>query len=140
MKNKFTLIELLVVIAIIAILASFLLPVLGKARKTAKQAVCTSNLKQLSMRAWIFTDDNDSHFPPAAEKKVTWDDQINYDLTDTQKIRKNLKSQKLQLPFLVIEPCSVLPILATTVFTSDVLMPLTAAVVIVVTVQVISIT
>ena len=45
--KKFTLIELLVVIAIIGILASFLLPVLSKARKTSKVAVSSSNLKQI---------------------------------------------------------------------------------------------
>lgn len=91
MKQKFTLIELLVVIAIIGILVSLLIPVLGKARESARKAVCTSNLKQLSMHLFIFTDDNDSHFPPSAENNVSWDDQINYDLTDTQKNQKKFE-------------------------------------------------
>ena len=62
-KNTFTLVEILVVIAIIAILASFLIPSLGKSRKMAQRAVCASNLKQTAVALNAFTSDNDSQLP-----------------------------------------------------------------------------
>ncbi|EDM25424.1 hypothetical protein LNTAR_09831 [Lentisphaera araneosa HTCC2155] len=57
-KKQFTLIEVLVVVAIIGILASLLLPVLGKARKTSQTTLSINNLKQIHLATMIYVDNN----------------------------------------------------------------------------------
>jgi prepilin-type N-terminal cleavage/methylation domain-containing protein/prepilin-type processing-associated H-X9-DG protein len=59
----FTLIELLVVIAIIAILAAILFPVFAQAREKARQANCSSNVKNVTTATLMYIQDYDEVMP-----------------------------------------------------------------------------
>ena len=59
----FTLIELLVVIAIIGVLASMLLPVLGRVKESGRRTACMNNLKELGLAMRFYADDNNDCFP-----------------------------------------------------------------------------
>jgi prepilin-type processing-associated H-X9-DG protein/prepilin-type N-terminal cleavage/methylation domain-containing protein len=76
-SRRFTLIELLVVIAIIAILASMLLPALGKVRNVSKSAVCSGNLKQLHTALFLYSSDWNGCFP-AVNPAVNSADYVGY--------------------------------------------------------------
>jgi len=59
-KKAFTLIEVLVTMAIIAVLAVFLLPVLGRARESGRRVLCLNNLRQIGVAFYLYLDDNDN--------------------------------------------------------------------------------
>jgi prepilin-type N-terminal cleavage/methylation domain-containing protein/prepilin-type processing-associated H-X9-DG protein len=68
-RAGFTLIELLVVIAIIAILASILFPVFARAREKARQASCSSNMKQIGTAFSLYAQDYDDRMPDRRDLK-----------------------------------------------------------------------
>ena len=73
-RRGFTLIELLVVIAIIGILTAMVFPTYAKARESARQAVCMSNLKQIAMAILMYTEDHGGRYVPAqsADNLTRW--------------------------------------------------------------------
>lgn len=61
--SAFTLIELLVVISIVALLISILLPALGRARETARNMQCMSNLRGMGVARVAYSTDYRDYSP-----------------------------------------------------------------------------
>lgn len=74
LQNAFTLVELLVVIGIIALLISILLPVLGRAKNSAKNVQCMAQLRNAGQALYVYANDNGGKLPQHASDAIwLWD-------------------------------------------------------------------
>ncbi len=78
----FTLIELLVVIAIVSLLASILMPSLGRAKELAKEVKCMTNQRAVSMAVQFYANEHNAKLPSSE----TWIDDILPNLGGTQPV------------------------------------------------------
>ena len=75
--RAFTLVELLVVVGIIAVLAGIILAVLAKVQKSARQAQCLQNLRQIGVAITGFTVSHGGRFPDPPGEGLSWEDLIS---------------------------------------------------------------
>ena len=78
MKKSFSLVEMIVVIAIIAILLTFLLPGLGKARAQARSAQCAAQMHQIGLANQMYLSDNANYYSPKKYQVGTYYDSGEY--------------------------------------------------------------
>src|SRR5581483_10801090 len=57
-SRGFTLMELLVVTAVVGILAALLMPVLSRAKGSAKRTTCLNNLRQINLATRLYAEDH----------------------------------------------------------------------------------
>lgn len=63
-RGGFTLIELLTVIAILGILATIIIPTVGKVQEKARRAADASNLRQIAIACQTWATDHNDRYPP----------------------------------------------------------------------------
>lgn len=87
-RPGFTLIELLVVVAIIAILASLLLPAIGKAKLRGQSAQCLAHARQMGLGYFMYLQDFGKPFPYSlARPEVFWMELLRANFAKTDKVR-----------------------------------------------------
>ena len=64
-NHGFTLVEMLVVIGIIGVLAGLVMPVLARARESAKRSKCIGNMRQIGCALTMYADDYDGFIYPS---------------------------------------------------------------------------
>ena len=91
-NKAFTLIELLVVIAIIALLLSILMPALKEVKKQAQALICRSNIRQIGLAAYFYTEANDTYIPRGGQVRTWFNSFLPYlDQKRTETDYRNVK-------------------------------------------------
>lgn len=67
-----SLVETLVAVAIVGTLCATLLPMVGKARKSAQQSACVSNLRQIGVGMSMYAGENSQQLPPMSGPDGFW--------------------------------------------------------------------
>lgn len=71
-RAGFTLIELLVVISIISLLVAILLPVLGRARESARDVQCLAQHRMIGVAAYTYASDYKQALPDSTSQGWGW--------------------------------------------------------------------